>query len=441
MKEKKSTAISRRNFMGTTAKALAGFMIVPRYVLGGKSQSGLLFTAPSDIITLGFIGTGKQGRGLTTSFLGTNETRIVALSEVYVAKANLTLDKIKSHYLTNTQLGTYSPIPVYNDFKELLARKDIDAVVIATPDHWHAAMAVRAAAAGKDIYCEKPLALTVKEGRAMVSAARKYDRVFQTGSMQRSWPEFRQAADLIRNGYIGQIKTVKVNVGPPPTPYNLPAETIPEGLDWAKWIGPNQPANFNAELAPPLSNDVFPNWRNYQEFGGGMVTDWGAHMFDIVQWALDMDNSGPIEVIAPDGKEHPFLTYRYSNGIKMTHEKFDWNNAIHFIGTEGELKVGRKKLETTPAALKDKIIGETEKHVYNSKDHYKDFLNAMRKRSKPICDVETGHRTASVCNIGNIAYQLKRRLQWNPSKEQFKNDPEANALLGRPMLNEWGIEI
>ncbi len=427
--------------MGTTAKALAGFMIIPRHVLGGKSPSGLLYTAPSDIITLGFIGTGKQGRGLTTSFLGTGEARIVALSEVYKAKAALTIDKMRAHYEKNTQLGTFPEMPVYNDFRELLARKDIDAVVIATPDHWHAAMAVRAAEAGKDIYCEKPLALTVREGRAMVNAARKYDRVFQTGSMQRSWPEFRQAAELVRNGYIGEIKSIKVNVGPPPIPYDLPAETIPEGLDWAKWLGPNQAVPFNAELAPPVSKDVFPNWRNYKEFGGGMVTDWGAHMFDIVQWALDMDNSGPVEVIAPDGNEHPFLTYRYRNGITMTHEKWEWNNAIHFIGTEGELKVARKKIETTPASLKDKIIGETEKHVYKSEDHYKDFFNAMRKRTKPVCDVETGHRTASVCNIGNIAYQLKRRLEWNPRKEQFKKDPEANALLGRPMLNEWGIKL
>ena len=441
MKEKKSTAISRRNFMGTTAKALAGFMIIPRYVLGGKSPSGLLYTAPSDIITLGFIGTGKQGRGLTTSFLNTGEARIVALSEVYKAKATLTIDKIKAHYEKNTQMGTFSEMPVYNDFRELLARKDIDAVVIATPDHWHAAMAVRAAEAGKDIYCEKPLSLTVREGRAMVNAARKYDRVFQTGSMQRSWPEFRQAAELIRNGYIGEIKSIKVNVGPPPIPYNLPVEAIPEGLDWVKWLGPNKGVPFNAELAPPLSKDVFPNWRNYKEFGGGMVTDWGAHMFDIVQWALDMDNSGPIEVIAPDGNEHPFLTYRYGNGITMTHEKWEWNNAIHFIGTEGELKVARKKIETIPASLKGKILGETEKHVYKSEDHYKDFFNAMRKRTKPVCDVETGHRTASVCNIGNIAYQLKRRLEWDPKKEQFKKDPEANALLGRPMLNEWGIKL
>lgn len=438
---KKESTVSRREFVGKAASVLAGFTIVPRFVLGGTRPDGTKYIAPSDVISLGFIGTGKQGRGLTTSFLNTNEARIVALSEVYKAKAQLTLDRIKAHYEKNTQLGAYSEIPVYVDFRELLARKDIDAVVIATPDHWHAAMSVKAAEAGKDIYCEKPLALTIREGRAMVNAARKYNRVFQTGSMQRSWPEFRQTAELVRNGYIGEIKSIKVNVGPPPKPYDLSAETIPEGLDWDKWLGPNSPVAFNSELAPPISKDVFPNWRNYKEFGGGMVTDWGAHMFDIVQWALDMDNSGPVEIIAPDGKDHPFLTYRYANGITMTHEKWDWSNAIHFVGTEGEIKVQRKKLETTPASLKDKVIGETEKHVYKSENHYKDFLDAMRKRSKPICDVEIGHRTSSVCNLGNIAYELKRPLQWNPKKEQFKNDKEANELLGRSMRPEWGIKI
>lgn len=443
MKKEEKNNLSRRAFVGNTAKALAGFMILPRYVLGGKTKAGLLYTAPSDMIQLGLIGGGKQGKILSSYFLKTEQIRFVALSEVYQAKADLTLKQIKDTYAKMPQLGNYSDIAVYNDFRELLSRKDVDAVVIATPDHWHAAIAVRAAAAGKDIYCEKPMALTVKEGRAMVNATRKYNRVFQTGSMQRSSPEFRQAAELIRNGYIGQVKTVKVNVGPPPKPYDLPAEPIPDGLDWSKWLGPNAEASvFNAELAPPITKDVYPNWRNYREFGGGMVTDWGAHMFDIVQWALDMDHSGPVEVIAPDGGEHPFLTYRYANGITMTHEKWEWNNAIHFIGTDGaEIKVQRGKLETNPASLKDRVIGDSEKHVYLSTNHYKDFLDAMRKRSKPICDVEIGQRTATVCNIGNIAYRLNRRLEWSPEKEQFANDAEANALLGRKMNKEWGIAL
>lgn len=416
-------------------------MIVPRFVLGGQRADGTQYIPPSDLISLGFIGCGKQGRGLSNSFLNTNEIRIAALSEVYKDKTQLMLDRIKTAHEKNTALGAYTDIPVHNDFRELLARKDVDAVVIATPDHWHAVAAVMAAEAGKDIYCEKPLSLTVKEGRAMVNATRKHKRVFQTGNMQRSWKEFRHAVELIRNGYIGEIKNIKVNIGKPPISYTLPEQPVPEGLDWKQWLGPNAYKPFNAELAPPITQDVFPNWRLYKEFGGGMVTDWGAHMFDIAQWALNMDHSGPVKIYAPDGKDHPFLTYQYKNGTVMTHEPWEWNNAVWFTGTEGEIKVGRGKLETTPASLKDKVIGESEKHVYNSENHYKDFLNAMRKRSMPISDVEIGHRTASVCNLGNIAYELKRPLEWNPKKEKFKNDDEANALLGRPLLDEWKIKL
>ena len=431
---------SRRHFIKRSATALAGFIIAPRFVLGGNRPDGTKYIPPSDMITLGFIGCGKQGRILSNYFLSTNEIRILALSEVYKDKSELMLKTIKTNQEKNNQPVNDNDIAVYNDFRELLSRKDIDAVVIATPDHWHAAVAVRAAEAGKDIYCEKPLSLTVKEGRAMVKATRKHKRVFQTGSMQRSWPEFRQAVEIVRNGFIGEIKSIKVNVGPPPAAYNLPEQPVPDGLDWSKWLGPNEFKPFNAELAPPITKDVYPNWRNYKEFGGGMVTDWGAHMFDIAQWALDMDESGPVEIFAPDA-EHPFLTYKYKNNIIMTHEKWEWNNAVMFTGTEGEIRIGRGKLETTPASVKTLIIDSTKKHVYKSENHYKDFLNAMRTRTKPICDVETGHRTATVCNIGNIAYQLKRPLKWNPKKEKFKKDVEATALLGRPMLNEWAIKI
>ncbi len=437
-KERIPVENSRRYFIKQSAAALAGFIIVPRSVLGGNRPDGSKYLAPSDAISLGFIGCGKQGRILSNYFLGTNEIRIVSISEVYKDKSELMVKTIKSNLEKNKQTG--NDIGVYNDYRELLSRKDIDAVIIATPDHWHGAMAVKAAEAGKDIYCEKPLTLTVREGRAMVNATRKFNRVCQTGSMQRSWKEFRQAVELIRNGFIGEIKSIKVNVGPPPVAYDLAEEPVPGGLDWNKWLGPNEFKPFNAELAPPITKDVYPNWRKYKEFGGGGMTDWGAHMFDIAQWALDMDESGPVEIFAPDA-DHPVLTYKYKNGIIMTHEKWEWNNAVLFVGTEGELRIARGRLETTPASVKEITIGDTHKHVYKSENHYKDFLNAMRTRTKPVCDVETGHRTATVCNIGNIAYQLKRPLKWDPKEEEFSKDAEANALLGRPMLNEWAIKI
>ncbi|HPG10830.1 MAG TPA: Gfo/Idh/MocA family oxidoreductase [Chitinophagaceae bacterium] len=439
MNKKQEQAASRRQFIKQSAIATVGFLIVPRFVLGGIKPDGTKYIPPSDLINLGYIGAGKQGNILARSFLGTREVRIVAVSEVYSAKTAQFINRIKEYYTQNSDAGTYSEITAFNDFRDMLGRKDVDAVIIATPDHWHAVPAVLAAKAGKDIYCEKPLSLTVKEGRAMVDATRRNNRVFQTGSMQRSWKEFRQAVELVRNGYIGDIKEVKVNVGAPPVAYNLPEEPLPEGLDWKMWLGPNEYKHFNSELAPPITKDIYPNWRLYKEFGGGMVTDWGAHMFDIAQWALGMDNSGPVKVFPPGTEGHSVLTFYYANGIKMTHEKWEWSNAVYFIGTEGEIKVGRGKLETNPASLATKVIGNNEKHVYHSEDHYKDFLQAIRSRTKPVCDVETGHRTCSVCNIANIAYEIKRPLRWDPVKEKFKKDKAANKLLGRKLLNGWDI--
>lgn len=412
-------AINRRQFL-TKASVLSAAVILPRYVIGCKAMA-----SPGDQITLGFIGTGKQAMGLQDAFLKTGEVRILAAADVYESKLKLFTSKLTG-------------CDMYADFRKILERKDINAVVIATPDHWHATIAVMAAKAGKDIYCEKPLSLTIKEGRAMVIAAREHKRVFQTGSMQRSWPEFRQAVELVRNGYIGEIKTVRVNVGPPPIPYNLPQEPMPAGLNWDMWLGPNvKPQVFNHNLAPGLTDDFWAHWRDYREFGGGGMTDWGAHMFDIAQWGLDMDSSGPVMITPPD-KDHKFLTYQYANGITMTHEP-EGNQGVTFVGTKGDIHVVRGKLETNPGSLLNRTIGDNEKHVYHSDDHYKDFLQAIRKRSKPIADVEIGHRTATVCNLGNIAYELNRPLKWDPAKEVFLNDDEANKLTGREMKKEWNV--
>ncbi|HEY8782936.1 MAG TPA: Gfo/Idh/MocA family oxidoreductase [Mucilaginibacter sp.] len=425
-------AMNRRKFI-EKASVMSAFMIVPRFVLGGKG-----YTAPSDLITLGFIGTGKQAGGLQGSFLDTNEVKIIGAADVYAIKLQQFAAQVNQRYAAKAGQSQYAGCATYADFRDLLARKDIDAVIIAVPDHWHSVCAILAARAGKDIYCEKPLSLTIKEGRAMVSETRKHKRVFQTGSMQRSWPEFRQAVELVRNGYIGDIQTIKVNVGPPPIPYNLPAEPMPDSLNWDFWLGPNSPQVYNHFLDPGLTDDFWAKWRDYKEFGGGGMTDWGAHMFDIAQWGLDMDGSGPVMVTPPD-KDHPFLTYQYASGITMTHEPVGGDNGLTFIGSAGSIHVVRGKLETMPETLKDKVIGPDEKHVYLSLDHYKDFLQAIRNRTKPVADVEIGHRTATVCNIGNIAYELRRPLQWNPHKEEFKNDDEANKLRSRDMRKEWVV--
>jgi len=434
IEKNKKNGLSRRDFLNKAA-AFSAFMIVPRFVLGGKG-----YTAPSDIITLGFIGAGRQSMNLQKSFLNTKDNKIVAACDVYQDKLDNFITQTNAFYAGKAGKENYTACTPYQDFRNILEKKDIDAVVIATPDHWHAVQAIMAMKAGKDVYCEKPLSLTIKEGRDMVDTARKYKKVFQTGSMQRSMKHFRQAVELVQNGYIGEIKTIKVSVGPPPVLYNLPEETLPAGLNWEAWLGPNEYKPYNNELAPPLSAKFWAKWRDYKEFGGGGITDWGAHMFDIAQWALNKDNSGPIEVIPPDNNQYKYLTYRYDNGITMTHEDFGKKNAMRFIGTEGQIDLVRPGITTTPNNLEQKIIGPNEKRVYQSDNHYKDWLDAIKKRSTPICDVEVGHRTATVCNIGNIAYELKRPLQWNPKKEKFKGDSEANKLCSRNMIKEWNIQ-
>ncbi len=390
------------------------------------------------MVTLGFIGCGRQSGGLRNRFLDTRETRIIAASDVYGGKLDAFLNATNKWYSEKLGEGTYKAATGIKDFRELLSRKDIDAVVIAAPDHWHAAMSVRAAEAGKDIYCEKPLSLTVKEGRAMVNAARNNNRVFQTGSMQRSAPEFTKAVQLVRSGAIGTVKKVYVNVGGPPKVWDLKGEIKPEGLDWDLWMGPNTIERpYNNELAPAMDATFWPKWRDYIEFGGGGMTDWGAHMFDIAQWGLNMDASGPVELIYSEpGKG---LVYKYANGVEVVHRPMEGKQHCHFVGSDGEVFVARGELRTTPEPLKDKVFNTRDAGVYVSTNHYKDFLNAIRTRKPPICDVETGHRTATVCNIGNIAYGLGRSLKWDPVKEDFEGDKKASRLLGRPMRKEWKV--
>lgn len=423
--------LSRRDFLKAGA-VVSSFMIVPRHVLGRGH------TAPSDMVTMGFIGCGRQSGGLRNRFLDTRETRIVAASDVYGVKLDMFVNATNKWYAEKLEQGEYKAAVGINDFRDLLSRKDIDAVVIAAPDHWHAAMAVRAAEAGKDIYCEKPLSLTVREGRAMVNAARKHNRVFQTGSMQRSAKEFTKAVQLVRSGAIGTVKQVYVNVGGPPKEWDLQSEVKPDGLNWDFWMGPNTTERpYNNELAPAMDATFWPKWRDYAEFGGGGMTDWGAHMFDIAQWGLNMDASGPVELVYSEpGKG---LVYKYANGVELIHRPMEGKQHCHFVGSEGEVFVARGELKTTPETLKDKAFADGSSDVYVSDNHYKDFLNAIKTRKPPICDVETGHRTASVCNVGNIAYRLQRSLRWDPVKELFVGDKEADKLLGRSMRKEWKV--
>lgn len=425
--------MNRRNFLGTSAAAAGAFTVAPTNLMG-KSRTGSI--APGDKINLGYIGTGKQSLGLLQSIGGCPETMVLAACDVdqqKLARFKLAAEKVNE----SKPEGGKQVVDTYEDYREVLQRSDIDAVVIATPDHWHAMIAVDAARAGKDIYCEKPMALTVAEGRAMVNATRKYDRVFQTGNMQRSWRNFRHACEMVSNGYIGEIKEINVSVGDPVKAVELPAEAVPEGLNWDLWVGPSMFRNYSPVLAPPISDDGWANWRNYRGFGGGMITDWGAHMFDIAQWAMGMDKSGPVEFIPPEKRDVRGMKMIYENGVVMNHKDWGEYNAVQFLGSEGKIEVSRSFYRSDIVGLTELELKESDTPLYKSDNHYQDWVDAIKKRTRPVSDVETGHRTASLCNIVNIAYTLERPLKWKPSHEKFIDDDDANNMLGRPFRGQW----
>lgn len=460
----KQTNMNRRDFLKSAAGAAAIVgvpYVVPSSVFGAQGQ-----TPPSERITIGFVACGKQSQHLMRSFL-LSTTQVVAACDVDKLKLERSAKNIVEKHYADRKDGSYKGCSRYHDFHEVLARPDIDAVVISTPDHWHAVATIEACKAGKDVYCEKPLTQTIAEANAMVNTVRQYGRVFQTGSMQRSSREFRFACELVRNGYIGDIKHVTVNVGGPPEDKVLPPEPVPEYLDWDMWVGPAMWRPYNNDLAPHISFDGFPNWRYHSYYGGGGMTDWGAHHFDIAQWGLGMDGTGPVEITPPDGKDYKVLTYKYANGITMTRDSQvrgpdgtglpftgdsyqQWLertkeakgrsvNGVLFEGTTGKVEVNRGYLKTWPDALKDQKIGTEQVHLYDSRNHYTDWLEAIRKRSDPICKIEIGASSVTVCHLGNIAYTLKRPLKWDPKRQVFLGDDEANRTLSRPMRSPWHI--
>ena len=395
--------ISRRNFVGRAAAGAAAITVIPGFTYAAG--------AGDTKIRLGFIGNGIQSHLLLNNINKCPETVVMACCDVVSTK----LEKFKAEAQAQNDkkwVGEKHEVTGYKYYRELLDRKDIDAVVIATPDHWHAQIAVDAAKAGKDIYCEKPMALTVAEGRAMVNATRKYKRVFQTGNMQRSWRNFRHAAEVVLNGYIGEVKEVNVSVGWPVMALDLPSVPTPETVDWDMWVGPSLYRDYSPVLSPPIEDTHYPDWRNYREFGGGMITDWGAHMFDIAQWALGMDESGPVEFNPPAAHAIVGLQMKYKNGVILNHANWGPTNAVQFVGTKGKIEVSRSFLRSDPATIVDLEIKSTDKRLYKSDNHYQDWIDAIKKRTRPISDVETGHRTSSLCNIANIAYLLQRPLKW-----------------------------
>ena len=388
---------------------------------------------PSETVRVACVGLGGQGRGNMRNI----KKNVVALCDVDT-----------DHLATAVkEMGADAKVTTVADYRKLLESKDIDAILCSTPDHWHALVTVDACKAGKDVYCEKPMTLVVAEGRAMVKAARDNKRIVQCGSQQRSGKEFRQACELVRNGAIGKIKEVKVGLpgpnwaGPPVADGDPPAV-----LDYDRWLGPAPQRPFNAKRVHYL-------FRFYWDYSGGQQTNWGAHHLDIAQWGLGMDDSGPttIEATATFNKEKNFETpesaketFTYANGVVLSCTLGGKGNpsGTTFEGEKGTVHVNRGKIEVTLNGEKvadpyKLATGETK--LYVSKGHHADWLECIKTRKLPICDVEIGHRSSTVCHLGNLAIRTGRKLVWDPKAETIANDKEAAALLTKEYRKPWTL--
>jgi predicted dehydrogenase len=424
--------LTRRQFVKAASIAVAAPMIAPRSVFGGGGRA-----PPSERLTVGFIGTGKMAFDYHLStLLGFGDVQAIAVCDVDTKRREHAKKRVLDAYSKDT---SYKGCDATSDFREVIARKDIDAVVIATPDHWHAIPIIEAVKAKKDVYCEKPLTLTIAEAKLVIDAVRKNERVLQTGSQQRSnvFGQFRQAVEIIRSGRLGTVKTVTVGVGGPSRPCDLPEEVMEDGLDWNLWLGQAPSRPYNSVLSPRGVHNHFPNWRSYREYSGGMQTDMGAHHYDIAQWALGMDESGPVEIIPPaDPKATKGVKYVYSNGVEMTHGGPD---GCFFTGTKGTLHITRGTLRSDPEAIVKEPLGKDEVHLPESPGHHRNWIDCIRSRKRPVADVEIGARSVTVCHLGNIAYWTGKKLRWDPKGWKFEGDEEANKWLDRERRDPWKL--
>ena len=423
-----SASFSRRKFLGASLLTSAGISMLPGLSFASAAPTPL-FQAAHERVRLGFIGVGRQAMGLLNNFMRIPGVEVVAGADVYAIKRERFALRVQKG-LTDAGKTVTAP-KLYEDYRELLQDPNVDAVVIASPDHWHALMAIDACKAKKDIYLEKPLTFTIKEGQLLVQAVRENGVVLAVGSMQRAAVNFQTAAMHVQRGQLGKISQVLVHVGdnPHPKPYDLAAQPIPAGLNWEKWLGPIPSLAFNDQLNPGISlnpdknETVWGAWRWYKETGGGLMTDWGAHMIDIAQWGLSKDRNGPTTII-PGSAAQP-LTYRYADGVEMMITKFDeGRQGVKFIGEKGWIKVSRGNYDSSIPELQ--LGKEPENFSFNA--HHIDFIDCIRKRKDPIVPVEIGHSTCTACTLGNIAHELGRTITWNP-QTQLSTDAAVNAKL------------
>lgn len=426
-----SNQLTRRKFFKTAAVGAAGVALFPQF-LASCTQNKKTGAADDGILRLGFIGLGQQSMYLLAGYIGIEGVQVVAGSDVYGIKRERFLKRVNTHY---AEAGQEVNVEVYENYKDLIARDDIDAVVIAAPDHWHAFMAIDACKAKKNIYLEKPLTFTIVEGQMLVKAVRDNGVIMAVGSQQRSDTNFQHAVKMVQEGKLGKIERVNACVGAPPKPYDLPEQPVPADLNWTMWLGPSDYLHYNSELNPPISLDPEQNeqfwgaWRWYKELGGGYTTDWGAHMFDIAQWALGMDGSGPVEIIPAGYKDTKYLTFKYSNGVVMTEEPFNeqYTKGVKFWGDKGWLEVSREHFLASDDSLLPPAA-EASEGAYETKiPHLENFINAVKSKTDPVVPVEIGHRSCTVCTLGNIAYDLGRPIKWDPAAEKFVDDAEAEG--------------
>ncbi|MGI8906631.1 MAG: Gfo/Idh/MocA family oxidoreductase [Candidatus Sumerlaeaceae bacterium] len=446
-------AVSRRSFM----KAGIAFgvpLFIPSSVLGRGSA-----TPASERISLGFIGVGCQGQGhlngnaftnVPGGFIGKHEVQVRAVCDVDSGHRNQAMDIVNSHY------GNMD-CAAYNDFRELLARDDIDAVVIAAPDHWHAPIGIAAARAGKDVYCEKPLAHNIAEGKAVVEAVRQHGTVWQTGSQQRSWKAFRDACELVRNGRIGTLKQVRVGL-PEGGETDIPVTSSapPPGFDYEMWLGP-------APWAPYCEKRCHVAFRNNSDYAHSAIGDWGGHHIDIAQWGMGTDRQWPVDVegegsfnrhglynnitrfrfqcrfanglnlIVEDSGKHP----QALNGKTFTRCWADINMGVLFEGTEGWVHVNRGGMDVFPDNIATSPVRSSETRLYHCDDHRQNFLDCIRTRREPISPPEITLCSIGIGYLGLIAMKLQRPVQWDPQKEMFIQDPQADRLLSREPRAPW----
>ena len=431
--------MQRRDFLRYSALGAAAATLAP--VSGmGMPAAPKKNVSKNEKVRMGFIGLGQQAMYLLSGFMSMDDVRVVAGCDVYDIKRDRFVRRVKDYYTGKGEKKV--KVDVYEDYQDLLARPDIDAVVIATPDHQHAVIAIAACKAGKDVYLEKPATLTIYEGQQLVKAVRKYNRILQMGSQQRSSEEFIHAANLAREGELGKILKMKVfvgrnNVNPitgAPAPCNLPRMAVPAGLNWDKWLGPLPEtvyyhSDFDPIITPEHDEQLWGAWRWYKVSGGGLMTDWGAHMFDIAQWALGKDGSGPVEIIPPGYSYYEHLTYKYDNGVIVSEEPFDGTTpGVQIYGEDGWIKVSRGSFAASKPAWEMKV--EDSDVPYETKvGHHRAFIEAVLSRNDPNVPVEVGHTSCTVCNLGNIAMELGRPVVWNPIVQKCMHDPEATKLL------------